>query len=160
MSTVDESEDVRQETETQQEVRQKQTEYPKELKSLGSHNRPGFNEEMASASGTRSRMPTITSTKARYEIAMDTLKEKLDHIEDHTRKNTTKNMVRAEYDDIKQVEKECELAAKDLKSAFAKNGSKAESDEVDNQLVAVQTRIDAFKQGCRIGLLSTAGSIA
>ena len=150
MSTVNEPE----------EVRLKQTDDPKELKSLSSHNQPGFNEGMASASGTRTRIPTIASAKARYEIAMDNLKEKLNHLEDPARRNMTGNMIRAEYNDIKQAEIEGELAANDLKRAFDKNGSTAESDEVDNQLVAFQTRIDAFKQGCRIDLRPTAGSVA
>ena len=66
--------------------------------------------------------------------------------------------LRGEFSDIKRAENELMYTADDFKKASERLGSKAEIEEVDNEVVSLQTRLEAFKQACRIELQSDARS--
>lgn len=77
---------------------------------------------------------------------MDKLQEKMEHLEDPSTAGVEGSTIRREYISIKQSEKECEAAANDLRNAFTKTGSTAETEKLNTGLISLQTKIARFKQ--------------
>ena len=109
MSTGDESEEIvpgetveeqavvhQEQTETSGDARPSGKELRVELRRLASRNPPGTAEliQPMTTTGTRPRIPTITSAKSKYEIAASNLQEKMDHLEDQSRSGMKDSILR------------------------------------------------------------------
>ena len=141
-----------------EENRQREEVTSKELRTLRSFNLPGNGENIVGESGLRVRLPSAAAATTRYEIARDNISEKLDHLEDPSRGAVQEPQLRVEYRSIKRAEAELIYAAEDFKKASERSGSRAEIDQVDNEVISLQTKLGSFKQACRIELRSKAGS--
>ena len=77
----------------------------KELRNLQSFNRPGTMEESTSENIRRARLPTLTAARTQYEIAKDSMKESLDHLDDSNKSALLENHLREDYILTKMAER-------------------------------------------------------
>ena len=134
----------------------------KELQRLRSFNTPGTGEENVEILGARRRHLSHPAAKANYDIAKDNFVGELEQLEDPERHMGREPQLRAEYKEIKHSETKLLKAADDLKKAMERSDHHGQSEinEVDNEVVSLQTRLDAFKQGCTVNLDLETGSVA
>ena len=135
------------EIEEDQDQRRKES---KELQRLKSYNRPGTGEEGTENYRSRQRQLSIAAAKANYDIAKDNFLGKMDQMEDPERRVLSEPQLREEYKDVKYSERKLLKAAEEFKKAIERSGSTTEIGEVDDEVVTLQTRIGAFKHGCKI----------
>ena len=118
-----------------------------ELRRLGSANPPGRQEEISLADGRRQRGSTVASVRTRYEMAAQELREALDDLEEkHTLGRLTDRQLRNEYLEIRTLEGRMIKVAEELVKANIKAGATAETHEINNEVVALQTRLGTLKQ--------------
>ena len=93
-----------------------------ELRILSSHNRPGTEEDITGARGTRTRLPSAAAAKTKYEIARDILREKLDILEDPNRGTALVPRIRGESNAVQRAEQDLLYAADEFKAVSEKLG--------------------------------------
>ena len=113
----------------------------KELQRLRPFNQPGATEDFDVTSGARQRHLSLSAARANFDIAKDNMLEEMDHIEDRNRGAVVGPQLRKEYAEIKHSEKKLVKAADELKKEMARSGSNQEISEVDNDVVAIHTRL-------------------
>ena len=121
------------------ETQRREAATSKELRILSSHNRPGTEEDIIGARGTRTRLPSAAAAKTKYEIARDILREKLDILEDPNRGTALVPRIRGESNAVQRAEQDLLYAADEFKAVSEKLGATAEIKEVENEVVSLQT---------------------
>ena len=134
-----------------------------EVKRLTSKNKPGLGEDIEVGS-TRSRRLSVSATRSIYIEAMETFKDHLDALvepdPDKGGLPVQKPGLQQLYNHIRIEFEAIQEKALLFKNALAKQGASAESVQVENEVLALQSQLLAFRQQQSTDLQSEAPSLS
>ena len=133
------------------------------IKKLASTNHPGLSED-GDLGRIRTRRLSVSATRALYLEAMQTFKDHLDTlVEPDPSKGglpVQKKGLQQLYNNIKMEFDVVQEKALSFKDALAKQGASAESVQVENEVLALQSQLLAFRQQQSTDLHSEAPSLS